>query len=33
MYYTLIGGDMYAKLKDQKGISLKERQLVEWFQT
>ena len=25
------GGDLYARLKEQKGIPLEERQVVEWF--
>ena len=25
------GGDMYSRLKAQKGIYLEERQIVEWF--
>jgi len=25
------GGDLYSKLKEQKGVLLEERQVVEWF--
>ncbi len=25
------GGDLYSKLKEQKGLPLDERQIVEWF--
>ena len=25
------GGDLYAKLKEQRGTALEERQVVEWF--
>lgn len=25
------GGDLYTKLKEQKGVPLEERQVVEWF--
>lgn len=25
------GGDLYTKLKDQKGTALEERQIVEWY--
>ena len=25
------GGDLYNRLKEQKGVNLEERQIVEWF--
>ena len=25
------GGDLYNKLKEQKGVALEEKQVVEWF--
>ena len=25
------GGDLYGKLKEQRGVPLEERQVVEWF--
>ena len=25
------GGDLYNRLKEQKGVALEERQVVEWF--
>ena len=25
------GGDLYSRLKEQKGVPLEERQIVEWF--
>ena len=29
--FLLPGGDLYGKLKEQRGIPLEERQVVEWF--